>query len=400
MEKLLIGKHFRHQLVVFSVDEASGLVHGDHRAPLLGILMRLLYGKFNSHETTHTSSRDTKANKRSLVIQFLSSCSERELAYFFDLIFECLSSELDDQTDDDDNDDEQRRLARVHQRLSASDSYDVRRVIPIRKLLGILQSLDIIMKKLARQLDTFAHRILRMLGFVYKYAHVIHDAAFAHNNNKNGKATSQGRVDEHHLNLLRLVRQQATLRFRQLFDTFEHVNFTQLEYLFVMDAFVWPQAYRMPVECQTSVSNLMKIFALWSERPKYFALFGLTFADFTQVDEQHTTGLLAKAEAASTKQHGGGVNLLEHFTARTCLDVLFALIDSPKCSALVINHVLDIVHNLVSLADFAASRMDETTISLSNGATDEDDDGSRQLPFDLKCLRDTAPTITNGSTKV
>jgi hypothetical protein len=52
--------------------------------------MRILYGKFHSRETTHTSSRDTVSNKRTTIIQFLSSCSENEINKFFELIFNCL----------------------------------------------------------------------------------------------------------------------------------------------------------------------------------------------------------------------------------------------------------------------------------------------------------------------
>lgn len=82
---------------MISLNETNGLVHTDHRQNLLPILMRLLYGKFYSNETTHTSSKETKTNKRSTIIQFLSQCSEKELNYFFNLLFDCLNTVLDDE---------------------------------------------------------------------------------------------------------------------------------------------------------------------------------------------------------------------------------------------------------------------------------------------------------------
>ncbi|CAF1131067.1 unnamed protein product, partial [Brachionus calyciflorus] len=31
LERLLDSKHFRHELIVFSLDESSGVIHNDHR---------------------------------------------------------------------------------------------------------------------------------------------------------------------------------------------------------------------------------------------------------------------------------------------------------------------------------------------------------------------------------
>ena len=144
--------------------------------------MRILYGKFHSHETTHTSSRDTRSNKRATIMQFLSSCSEFELNYFFNLIFDSLNAlaginettclkngenqnEIDlvvveDQKNDrfEINDNKYDTpikddlLARLQLKLndikSENSIFKLDKVIPLKKLLGILQSLEIIIKKL------------------------------------------------------------------------------------------------------------------------------------------------------------------------------------------------------------------------------------------------------------
>ena len=249
LEKMLEGKHFRHELVVFSLDESSGIIHADHRMQLLPILMRIIYGKFHSHETTHTSSRDSKTNKRSTIIQFLSACKEYELNYFFNLLFDCVLSEfykLDSDSEDNlnlggdhqlttgpDNNDRylinnfdstnlERKLVQLQ--LSLNDVsgqlvgpqkflYNLARVVPLKKMLGILQTLEIVLKKLASQMENYSHRILQILCFLHKYALVIHELG------SGGAAGGQvgGKlIDDHHLNLLKLIRQQTTLRFRQV----------------------------------------------------------------------------------------------------------------------------------------------------------------------------------------
>lgn len=228
------------------MDEASGIVHIDHRMQLLPIVMRILYGKFHSNETTHTSSRDTKKNKRSTIIQFLSSCNEYELNYFFNLLFDCLNVILIEngcamtsqretnnithdrfQTNDDSFESNERVkvLERVRELLNDRESnvsiYRLNRVIPLKKILGILQSLDIIIKKLARQMEMFAHRILLIIGFIHKYAMTIHDQIQVINSNCNDSA----KIDDYHVNLLKIIRQQVTLRFKQVTILLYILNF-------------------------------------------------------------------------------------------------------------------------------------------------------------------------------
>lgn len=222
LEKLLEGKHFRHELVIFNLDEGSGVIHGDHRQNLLPILMRILYGKFNSNETTHTSSRDTKSNKRSTIIQFLSSCAEYELNYFFNLIFDSLNVMLLDLNEknadrfsfNDNNLDETKRdefLLSLTKRLSEAESkiFDIKKCIPFKKILGILQTMDILFKKLARQMETFSHRVLLMLSFIHKYTLKLNDLIVKMN--KNEKL-----VEDYHINLIRVIKQQVSIRFKQV----------------------------------------------------------------------------------------------------------------------------------------------------------------------------------------
>jgi hypothetical protein len=199
-----------------------GIVHSEHRTHLLPILMRILYGKFNSTETTHTSSRDTKSNKRSLIVQFLSSCSERELDYFFRLLFDCMkvfdkekNENKRNQLNESENE-QQDDVAMLHLMLNnPAGIYNLKRAIPLRKMFGILQSLEILMKKLARQLVHFAHHILVMLCFMSKYTTRINELLLSE-------------VGEQHryLPLLKLIRQQTIHRFRQvIYEYFSFLNY-------------------------------------------------------------------------------------------------------------------------------------------------------------------------------
>ena len=77
-------------------------------------------------------------------------------------------------------------------------------------------------------------------------------------------------------------------------------------------------------------------------------------------------------------------NQIDVFKNKNILDILFELCDSPKCAQVVVDYVLDIVHNLVTFADFKAE---------PNSHMDESKEGDvtsvvvQALPFDVKSFR-------------
>ena len=100
-------------------------------------------------------------------------------------------------------------------------------------------------------------------------------------------------------------------------------------------SFIWPLSLKLKNESLKSVSNLLKIFSLWSERSFYYPLFVINLQSFDSID----SSFIKKS-----------VNT--NFQSKSILDVLFELIDTANCSKLVIDYVLDIVYNLVTFADF------------------------------------------------
>lgn len=94
--------------------------------------------------------------------------------------------------------------------------HDLEKTIPLKKLLGVLHSLEIIIHKLARKMKNFTHRILQILCFIHKYAFNINELALR----SNLKNDSSQIVNEYYLGLLRVIRQQTTLRFKQVNKAF------------------------------------------------------------------------------------------------------------------------------------------------------------------------------------
>jgi hypothetical protein len=117
----------------------------------------------------------------------------------------------------------------------------------------------------------------------------------------------------------------------------------------------------------------MKIFLLWSEHSNYYPLFVVKLNNFNTLDKTTMSKLI---EYGKTSQLKKSINLLDYFEKKNILDVMFELIDSPKCSQPVIDHVLDIVHNLVSFAD------------LENKENDNSEElAPKVMPFDVNFIR-------------
>lgn len=98
----------------------------------------------------------------------------------------------------------------------------------------------------------------------------------------------------------------------------------------------------------------MKIFSLWSERSIYYPLFTIKLEQFNLI----STDLVKQL---SEKQS----NIYENMKSRNFLDILFELVDSNNCSRIVIDYVIEIVHNLVTFADYKPEQLndDETIIT-------------------------------------
>ena len=121
-----------------------------------------------------------------------------------------------------------------------------------------------------------------------------------------------------------------------------------------------------------SVSNLLKIYSLWSDRPFYYALFAIRSIDFNAVP-------VRSVEFLSSNNYKYNA-----FNAKNVLDVLFDLINSTKCTQVVIDHVMEIVYNLVSYADFKAEQVDEANQDLLVGFNLVN---TKPLPFDLDAIK-------------
>ena len=141
-----------------------------------------------------------------------------------------------------------------------------------------------------------------------------------------------------------------------------------------MDSFVWPLSSKLIHESLKSVSNLLKIFYLWSERPYYYPLLVIKTSNFELINSN-------SKELINNNEYKNKI-----FGSKNILQILFELIDSTKCSQNVIDYVMDMVYNLVTFADFK----EEEKMDLKEDLIDlgfMDITNTKPLPFDIVGLK-------------
>lgn len=285
-DRLLDDKTFKNEIVLFSIDHDNSVVSSEHRPEVLPILMRILYGKMKGKTGKGTSGKQYSGVRQSLVLRFLNGCQQHELETFVDLVFAPFLHFL---TDDP-----------YGMVLDITENIDFTKVLPVRKLQGALNTVDVIFKKLGHLMDSYLPKLIQIII---------------------GMATVCSLCLENRTKLvpnviapLKTVRHLALYRLIQIFKDYDKYEWSISEIDAVFAAVVWPQLERLPLEGLNHPTPLLKLLHCWSEQPRCF-------------------NLLAKHRESSTSV--------------TPLPYIFKLLLSPHASKVVKMFIMEIVENLM-----------------------------------------------------
>ncbi|XP_064596875.1 small subunit processome component 20 homolog [Liolophura sinensis] len=245
-ERLMDEETFREELVLFSLDEQSSPIDQGHRPQLLPILFRLLYGKMMGKAGSGSVGKGNSNLRRSLIFRFLAGCRQDELKVFLDLVFEPSKHFI--------SDDPVKKLSEIQ------DSLDLTKLIPLKKIQGILNTIDILCKKLGHLLEGYLPCLLQILLGLSQVCAVC--------------LTVREKIRPGAVNLLKMLRQLTTGQITQFFHEFESYKFSSKDVDAVFTVAVWPQLEKLPFEGVYHPTPLMKLFLAWSRHPRYICLLG------------------------------------------------------------------------------------------------------------------------------
>ncbi|XP_023572579.1 small subunit processome component 20 homolog isoform X2 [Octodon degus] len=291
LQRLLDDKTFKEEIVHFSISEDNTVVKPAHRAELLPILMRILYGRMKNKTGSKTQGKSASGTRTALVLRFLAGSEPQEVEIFLDLLSEPVKHLKNGECN-----------AAV---LRAIEDLDLSRVLPLGRQHGVLNSLEIVLRNISHLISTYLPKILQIL--------LCMTATASHALNQREK------IQLRFINPLKNIRRLGIKMVTDIFLDWESYPFRTEEIDAVFHGAVWPQICRLGSETQYSPTPLLKLISVWSRNSRYFPF-------------------LAKQKPGHPE-----------------CDVLanvFAVLSAKNLSEATASIVLDMVDDLLSLPDF------------------------------------------------
>ncbi|CAI8031672.1 Small subunit processome component 20 homolog [Geodia barretti] len=240
--RLMENASFREELLNFNTDSDNCVVAEEHRTGLLPILLRILYGRIQ-RPVGVAMSRVGVASRRMAVLQFLAGCEERDIDEFFSLLLLPFRTLLDSSEDEE-------RLLEV----------DIGRVIPLRKQLGFVRMLSMILAVLGPRVEPHLPTFLSLLlGLAHIYRTILDH--------------SRHLIQPVFVTVIKTLRQLVVVRLIECFKTFTNYDFSPFEDK-IFGTIVWPQLVRLPSESIQHPTPLMRLLSAWSKFQRYHKLLG------------------------------------------------------------------------------------------------------------------------------
>nr|CAG8462811.1 15738_t:CDS:10 [Entrophospora candida] len=226
IKNLVDETKFRDELSTFSLSKDNSTIEFAHRAEVMPIIIRILYGRMIDRKGK-TSSKTGMGARRVAVLSALINCQESELRFLIDLLLEPFTD------------------------------LDLGRHVPFRKQIGYLQFLDDILKQLGSYLLPFISDMFKVVLYI------IHDSQKFLNTNESYQDINNNQVQKY-----KALRQQGIKRITGFFKL--HVSFNYQIFLNAMfEDFINSRIPKLNVESTQAPSALMELFAVWSSRKEY-----------------------------------------------------------------------------------------------------------------------------------
>ncbi|RXM33406.1 Small subunit processome component 20-like [Acipenser ruthenus] len=294
LQRLLDDKHFKEEIVNFNISEENTIVKAPHRPSLIPVLMRILYGRMRSKTGSKTQGKSGAGTRMSIVLRFLAGSLPEEIGMFIDLLLEPVKHYSHGLC-----------LAAVQQ---AMEQTDLSRVLPLGRQHSLLNSTEVVIKKLGHLMSQYLPEVLQILLCVTASVTVV--------------LAQRDKIQTGCISPLKNLRRLGILRIQEFFGGFESYNFTAEEIDAVFQAVIWPQVSRLPTESPYAPTPVLKLIHVWSKNARFFPL-------------------LAKQKPAEP--------------ACDILFNVFALLSAKNVSPSTVTVVMDIAENLLTLPDFKAT---------------------------------------------
>ena len=242
--RLLEDRSFKDEIVLFSIDHENSVISLEHRSDVLKVLMRILYGKMHVKTGKGTGGKQYSGVRQSIVLRFLNGCKQNELETFVNLVFAPFQHFITEDPN---------KMV-----LNLWENVDLTKVLPVKKLQGVLNSVDVIFKKLGHLLDGYLPKLIQIIVGMATVCGVCLE--------------NRKKIIPQVINPLKTIRQLTIYRLLHIFKDYDKYDWKRSEVDAVFAAVVWPQLEKLPYEGLYHPTPLLKLFHCWSKHPRYFRL--------------------------------------------------------------------------------------------------------------------------------
>ncbi|XP_059834550.1 small subunit processome component 20 homolog [Hypanus sabinus] len=306
LQRLLEDKSFKEEIVHFSIAEESTIVAAAHRTELIPVIMRILYGRMRSKTGSKTQGRSGASARVTIVLHFLAGSLPQELRIFLDLLLEPVKHLTEGSC-----------LSAV---LQSAKSVDLSSVLPLGRQHGLLNNIEVLMKKLGHLINDYLPELLQILLCITASVSQM--------------LQLRDQIKPRYITLLKHLRRLGIDQIAAFFTSFDSYAFTADEIDAVFHSTVWPQISRLPSEGQYAPTSLLKLIHIWSKNSRFFPLLG------KQLPDHPECGVLT--------------NVFSLLSAKTVAETTASL-------------VMDIIDSLLSTPDFVATA-DESALTVKDVA--------------------------------
>lgn len=249
---LIDGKKFKGELRTFKLGSDSDCIRAEDRDELMPVVLRIAFSKMITN--TGIDKKGGSQMRRSLVMRFLSGCTESELIIFTDMAFKVFIDyiNLDIQS--------------LSQKMK--ESYKTLTTLAPKRLLGCLNLVDNMREQFVKPGESqLLSKLLRVVFCIGSFIKSVLEG--------------EDRLKPGYSSILKSIRSNCIVCIGNFFKQLDQWTWSETEIISVFEIFVWPIIDKLPVEGIHSPTALLKLFNVWSIQPRYHIFFHICKNDET-----------------------------------------------------------------------------------------------------------------------
>ncbi|XP_034830550.1 small subunit processome component 20 homolog [Maniola hyperantus] len=289
LHNLVDENKFKDELTQFKITEDSQTIQPEHREHVIPIVLRVLYGKMTSK--LGADKKGGGQARRSLVMRYLSGCNENEQKMFIQMAFSYV----------------QDFMAMEPKELYTEifNNVNLKSVTSAGKLHSILNLFDVVREYFGGYMGA------ELLSQFFKIFYAVCC----------NLASVLVQIEKVHVGYVKAIKNIRVLAINilaKLFDHFEKYEWSKDELFVIFQTLIFPLVTRLHIEGIHSPTALLKLFNIWCQNPRYYALL---------------------------------ITCSEEDNSVSALPAIFKLLLAPKTTSGVVNMILDMIEKLLTLIE-------------------------------------------------